>query len=491
MSWTGRLAKLNTAGAQKAYTEVMNEIKSGAFNSVRELPASVLDMLDNAQWDALAMALDNGLPANLFSLGDVVLFERVLSELELGRPYGNNASLKGPDILIDAFIRNGLMRDAFYESGMTAIGLAAGYGQWGWMHKLIAAGYTAEVKDAAYGSPIHSLLEGRLQRSVEDRYLAMDGVSPESMLLPNAPASNSGTDSTTQDPSDTANIDHGNVISFGRKTRAPQPPMLELVDLDQDTERAIPLNEDSVEEFQAVLDAITALAALGVDLEVDGETDELGTAGMPPLPEAIWTMDYPAVVALVMAGADLTRTHKSEQIECRPLELAIHKGDRRMVELFLEAGAPLDRNATLNGVQAMQSQALVLAARMGQADLVEMIAACMTEEEISEHGGTAMHMAACEGSVTGMRAVRLLGVPYNVCVNDNGFAPIHQAAHAGMTDAIDFLIRRGQTLETKSLTGVSAAELLRSEHPALARQYGVAKAQPEDNVRMFARRPKT
>jgi hypothetical protein len=415
----------------------MNQRVVAFPGGTKDLPDSVLALLDAGAWDALAEVLEQGFPIGLRSLGDVDLFERVLAELEWQRPPYRTASQVGPRRLLDAFLAQGLPKGALYSEGATAVALAAMYGQWDWMHVLLELGYETESALEVACSSLHGLIDGRLERRMESRNIEW---------LEEA---------TLEEPEDVPGV-----VRFPRVRREkpePHAPRLCLLQADEE------------EEFHRVSEAVEALLAHGASVEARALDDDGETAGWPPLIQAVWCLDRAALQGFLGQRALLSATAECGPLVGRALEIAIHKGDAKMVEDLLDAGAPVDADPRLPASQALQNHPLVRAASSGRPLLVELVAERMSAEDIAKFGPLGMHLAAATGQLRCMRTLRKLGVSYGAKTALRGFTPLHQAAFRGQAKTLRFLSRCGQRWETPNDLGQSAADLLWQTHPELAR----------------------
>jgi hypothetical protein len=399
--------------------------------SQKDLPDTILDIVEGLDWNQLIDALNNGLPANLMSLGDVSLYERVLSELETSRPDRTTASLQAPLELLEAFIQNGLAKGVFQEATMTAVGLACVYGQWLWIPRLIEAGYEIEGPDIGRSSVLHALIDGRYQRSFD----------------------------------------------FGDQ------------DDDNSTPVGLPLSVDTTEEFERAAGIVLFLAQQGVRLNDLDTDEELEASKLSPLGRAVCVCDEAAVQGLILAGADMTLIQKTEGFSGRPLDLAIMMGSDDTVRLLLGAGAPVDANPASPWLQSNPTRALplCLAASMGRKEIIEDIIGEMDPQDLAQASVRALHLAACCDQLGAFTELLILGVPMDARADPNGFTPMHQAALNGATTVIDFLLEQGVSWNVESTSGVPASATLLQAQPHLAQRYGLQVA-PTDNVRYLGLR---
>lgn len=403
--------------------------------SQKDLPDAILDMVEGLEWNRLIDALKNGLPANLMSLGDVSLFERVLAELETSRPDRSTSSLEAPLELLEAFIEAGLDKGVLCEATMTAVGLACIYGQWGWIPRLIEAGFEIEGPKMGKSSILHALIDGRYQRAM-----------------------------------DFGDHDDG--------------------DLDE-IPVALPLSVDTPQEYEKAAAMVLFIAKQGVrlnDLDVD---EEMGAGKLSPLGRAICVCDDAAVQGLILAEADMTLVQDAEGFSGRALDLAITFGSDETVRMLLGAGAPVDANPGSPWFEKSPARALplCLAASMGRKEIIEDIIGEMAPEDLEAASARALQLAACCNQLGAFKELLILGVPLQARTEPNGFTALHQAALNGSTSIIDFILEQGVSWDVESSTGVPARATLQQTHPELAARYGL-EAQPESNIRYLGlRRP--
>lgn len=400
--------------------------------SQKELPDAILDMVEGLNWNSLIDALKNGLPANLISLGDVSLYERVLAELESSRPERTTASLEGPIALLETFIEHGLNRGVFPGATMTAVGLACVYGQWKWIPRLIEAGFEIEGSDICKSSVLHALIDGRYQRSFDLH----------------------------------DNHNDGSGIQVG-----------------------IPLSVDTPEEIEKATNTVTLLAKKGVRLEALDEDEELRVSKLTPLGRAVHVWDTAAVQGLLLAGADLTALQEADGFTGRALDLAIMKGADDIARLLLNAGAPMDANPGSPWFHSNPARTLplCLAASMGRKEIIEDIIGKMDPEGLADAKIRALQLAAGANELGAFKELLILGVPIDACTKPGGFTPLHQAAVNGSTTVIDFLLEQGVPWNVENANGVSAGTALLQAQPHLAKHYGLQNT-PSDNIRYLGLR---
>lgn len=414
-----------------------------ALKSHQSLPDSVKALLVEPLSGALEQALNNGLPANLVAFGEIPLFEYALAMIESTTRSANALSVpQAPVSLLDAFVGQGLFRDGHYDGQTTAVGMCLHYGQWDWARHLMAQGFPLETDE---GSALLCLVDGRLQRAIRPE---QEGREP--------PASEMGTNVHW--------LDHS----------VPAEPV------EPEVEDGAPVWMSDTPAEQLVLENLVAdLVAAGAKLEFR-EPDEEGRLLPPPLMRAILNNDLGCTVALAKAGADLTT--RPPDLTGRPLEIAIAAGSKAIVGALLDAGAPMGEDPSLPPEQAIMNRPLVLAARRGLAHLIPILGEALPMEQRQVDGVVAMHFAASSGHVPVMRALRQLGIPYDARSLRGGYTPMHQAASGGHVDAISFLLRRGQKWDLTDEAGLTPEDVLRSKHPGLVAQFGLA---PSSNVRML------
>lgn len=444
----------------------------------QELPPAVIRMLQARDFLSLAKALDDGLPVNLQSHGDVPLFEHVLYAIEARDRKEDRVDVPPPPKeLVDAFLRNGLAKGSVYEGASNHVMLAAHYGQWDLVHRLIQEGFEVEVPGQ---SVLVSMTVGRLLRGLSRGLDEWDKEEVETM---------EEAQSRAPDP-----LVSGNIHAFpsrhpeAHRDNAENAPDEKKVE--QAPQQGI-LVQDSPAEQKRLNAVVKALVEAGASLLVRVPMDHLATQNksfkhLPPLMHAIYHLDGAMVEAMVRAGADLHL--RPEGLPYRPLELAVTRGSTALVEGLISAGAPLTPDPTLEGQAQRLAHPLVLCVRMGLPHLIEPISQAMEKEDRKEYGLVAMHVAASQGDVACMRAIRLQGIPYNVPTSLNGFKPIHQAAFSGNEEALAFLLRRGEKWDSATESGLTAKDILSSHHPHLLERFGMDMP---TNVRtLFGRKPR-
>ena len=409
-------------------------------------PASVQQWLNEGDWEGLRKALKEGLPANLAEGDAVSLFESVLAVLEQTGRSGTSINVEpGPIALLEAFVQAGLTQHTTHDGQGTAVSMAVHYGQWGWAHRLMDEGYPVEPPRA---SVLGSLIDGRLQRAIRA------GVGP---VL------------DSEKPSSTELS--SNVHWIGTPEQA------------TDDEGPSPVWMADTPEGQAALDGLVQRL---VDNGARLNAPESGEGSVTPLARSIANLDRGSMLALIRAGADLSaHVHAGGG---RPLELAVVGGSVGLVQALLEAGAPLGLDPNLPMAQALLNHPLSLAAQRGHARLMAPLAQALGEEAMETYWKLAMHLAAIQGHVPVLKALRILGVPYHA-TTQAGQTALHQAAAGGHPDTIAFLLRRGLKWEATNEAGVSAVDTLRAHHPHLVKAFGLSLG---SNVHAlpFPRRPK-
>lgn len=443
------------------------------------LPPAIIKMLQEGDFKGLEKALDNGLPVNLESHGDVPLFEHVLYAIEArNRKEGRVDVPPPPKELVDAFLRNGLAKGSVYDGASTHVLLAAHYGQWELVQRLMDEGFEVEVPGQ---SALVSMTVGRLLRGLTRGLDEWDREDDEAL--------EEEAQSTAPDP-----LISGNVHAFPSRLQ----PSLSIKEDSPSTAASSTqeggggiLIQDSPAEQIRLNAVVKALVDAGASLEVRVPMDHLDTQAkssknFPPLMHAIYHLDGAMVEAMVRAGADLHS--RPADLPYRPLELAITRGSVPLVEGLIAAGAPLTPEPSLEGQAQKLAHPLVLCVRMGLPHLIESVSQAMSEEDRKEYGLVAMHVAAANGDIPCMRAVRLQGIPYNAPTSLNGFKPIHQAAFSGNEETLAFLLRRGEQWDSATESGLTAKDILSSHHPHLLERFGMDMP---TNVRtLFGRRPK-
>jgi hypothetical protein len=452
-----------------------------AIGHHQELSAQVSQMLqDGAQsgdWTAFIAALDGGLPANLESQGDVPLFEHVLFALEAQAQANQQSETEqAPLAVLEALLRNGLDPRACYEGRATHVTIAANYGQWDWARHLMSQGFAVEVPGQ---SVLVAITAGRLQRA-----LARGMAELASSELLAAPPSPSAPSPSPAPASLGANVHM--FPSWKAATGRPSPPE----PAPEGQVLGAPISLVRPANTAVLSDVVADLVTGGADLQVRVPMDNLlGThetqSVFPPLMHAIFHLDETMAQALVHAGASVT--HRPDGLPYRPLEMAISRGSSSLVKRLIALGAPVGPDPSHEGAAQRLAHPLVLCARLGLDHLVELVAGAMSPQDITQYGTIAMHVAAAEGNVPSMRAIRLLGIPYDVPTHPNGFRPIHQAAFAGQQASLEFLLRRGQQWDSRSSSGLTAQDVLSSHHPHLLPHFNLA---PASNVRsLMGRKP--
>lgn len=434
-------------------------------------------MLERADWAGLIEALDNGLPANLESQGDVPLFEHVLFAFEdKARRPGQVDVPQAPVELLEAFLRNGLNKEGCYRGQATHVSVAVNYGQWAWAHRLLQEGFVVEQPQQ---SALVAMTAGRLHRALAKGMAQVDPQEGEATVGTLAP-----------DPLVGSNV-HAFPSAKARSNQPPEPQSsAEEAAISYGQRGSSILFEDSDEEQSRINDMVAALIASGARLDVRTPLqDMLGAkeskSHFPPLMHAIYHLDEGMVSAMVAAGADLHA--RPSDLPYRPLEMAISRGSASLVQRLIDAGAPVGLDPSYEGQAQLLVHPLVLCVRLGLEHLVDTVARAMPQEQVSEFGEVAMHVAAAQGNVSGMRAVRQLGIAYDVSTQGNGFKPIHQAAFTGNEESLAFLLRRGQRWDATSNSGLTPQDILASNHPHMMARFGLSLP---SNVRtLFGRKP--
>lgn len=444
------------------------------FRQTKDLPTPVAHMLRDENWEGLIDALDNGLPANLEGLGDIPLFEHVLFSIE-SRPRspGRVDVPAAPEEVLEAFLRNGLKKEGVYQGHSTHVGIAVNYGQWAWARRLIQEGFPVElpgqsVLAAMSSGRLHRALAKGMSEASEDKPIVGDGSGPSTLAVDPLLGSNVRPFPSSAPPEEGFDDDAEDSMQTGSA----------LVFDDTPGER------DRLTSM--VKDLVAAGASFQARASVDNLLSALESKGqLTPLYHAIYHLDGAMVEALVKAGADLE--WRPSDMPYRPLEFAITRGSLDLVEQLIDSGAPVAADPSHEGQAQKLAHPLVLCVRMGLDRLIEPVALAMSKNDLNECGVVAMHIAAANGNIPCMRAVRLMGIPYDAPTQPNGFRPIHQACFAGNEEALAFLLRRGQKWSSTSSSGLTAEDVLGSHHPHLMERFGLSLG---GNVRtLFGRKP--
>jgi ankyrin repeat protein len=120
-----------------------------------------------------------------------------------------------------------------------------------------------------------------------------------------------------------------------------------------------------------------------------------------------------------------------------PLVAALYRGHTRIVDLLIQAGAPLD---------------LFAAAALGRGDLVERLVAedSGSIARLSYDGWTALHLAAFFGHTATVETLLRLGADINArSTNTVGNTPLHAAVAGGRVDAALALVDAGATIDAR------------------------------------------
>ena len=147
--------------------------------------------------------------------------------------------------------------------------------------------------------------------------------------------------------------------------------------------------------------------------------------------------------------------------------LAAHAyhGDLRQVDLLLQAGADVNE-ADANG-----NTALIVAARMGQADIVRrLLEAGAGVDPANNAGLTALHMAVEAGNV-GITGMLLEKAPQLDRLENGGFTPLSIAVHSDHVQLVEALLAAGANPNiavsgTSRLSGLTSllAAVLHKQH---------------------------
>lgn len=442
-------------------------------------------MLQEGDFKGLVQALDDGLPVNLVSHGDVPLFEHVLYAIEArNRKEGQVDVPSPPEDLVDAFLRSGLTKGTIYEGTSTHVQMAVHYGQWALALRLLEEGFKPEAPGQ---SALVGMTVGRLLRALtrgldewdreEDQELDQkdpQSVAPDPLMSGNVHAF----------PSSRMRPALHKEKEEGAPSQGAEPPA-------PNSAKGGLIIEDSPAERELLITVVKALVGAGASMDVRVPMDHLAnqsksSKSFPPLMHAIYHLDGAMVEAMVRAGADLHA--RPDDLPYRPLELAITRGSSALVESLIAAGAPLTPDPSLEGQAQHLAHPLVLCVRMGLPHLIEPVAQALTEEDRKQYGLISMHVAASQGDIACMRAVRLQGIPYNAPTSLNGFKPIHQAAFAGNEEALAFLLRRGEGWDSATESGLTAKDILSSHHPHLLKRFGMDS--PTNVHTLFGRKPR-
>jgi ankyrin repeat protein len=159
----------------------------------------------------------------------------------------------------------------------------------------------------------------------------------------------------------------------------------------------------------------------------------------PPLVIAVQKRQAPLVRLLLDAGADVRR---SDGAGTNPLIAAAITGQRDLVELLLERGAPLDDMAREARFEAFHATALYHASANGHLEIVQLLLA---------RGANINAMAYDD--VEGPRGTPLMG-----------------ASAGGHTAVVRALVKRGAALNETTYFGATALTLARrGEHAEIVR----------------------
>jgi ankyrin repeat protein len=156
---------------------------------------------------------------------------------------------------------------------------------------------------------------------------------------------------------------------------------------------------------------------------------------------------------LLELGADVNVRDRSGE---SPLDLAVWRGFRGLVDLFLDSGA---RFRASGG----QGRALTgLAAENGLGRLFQMLADSGADFSIrGDNGGSLLHSASQGGSVEVIGTLLRHGLEVNE-QDRYGRTPLHYAADRGRTEAVELLIQHGAALDMRDLAGNTPLNVARA-----------------------------
>eukprot|EP00929_Paragymnodinium_shiwhaense_P073842 TRINITY_DN37726_c0_g1_i2.p1 TRINITY_DN37726_c0_g1~~TRINITY_DN37726_c0_g1_i2.p1 ORF type:complete len:861 (+),score=261.38 TRINITY_DN37726_c0_g1_i2:162-2744(+) len=177
--------------------------------------------------------------------------------------------------------------------------------------------------------------------------------------------------------------------------------------------------------------------------------DEAGSLDLFPVVQKLLRgrAKLSAVEELLQSGADPSSWSGPNT----PVRCAIQVQNKRLLELLLQQGA------SANALDAKGVSPLHMAVFDGKADCVQLLIDAQANVNIQDrHGQTPLFFAPnrsiCEILVEGRADANI--------TNDKGQAPLHLAAHAGLDDAVAWLLTRSDTkvLTTPDANGRTAVE---------------------------------
>jgi ankyrin repeat protein len=124
-----------------------------------------------------------------------------------------------------------------------------------------------------------------------------------------------------------------------------------------------------------------------------------------------------------------------------PLTAALYRGHRGIVDLLIDAGAPVD---------------LFAAAALGRTDLLETLLAedPASINGLSYDGWTALHLAAFFGHAAAVTSLLRRGADIDArSTNSTGNMPLHAAVAGGRVEAALALIEAGATVDARDAGG--------------------------------------
>ncbi|XP_064100704.1 ankyrin-1-like [Macrobrachium nipponense] len=138
---------------------------------------------------------------------------------------------------------------------------------------------------------------------------------------------------------------------------------------------------------------------------------------------------------------------------------------------FFKAGVDVDCKTQEEDEWGLR--AIHLASLYGHLEVVKALVVFGARREAEDDmGSTAVHYAAAGGHVGVLKFLKENGCKLDVC-NNLSMTPLHFAAIRGKTETASWLLEQGVVEDTKTSTGLSAADIAKREgHLALSRSLG-------------------
>ncbi|MFC1753152.1 ankyrin repeat domain-containing protein [Thermoproteota archaeon] len=186
-----------------------------------------------------------------------------------------------------------------------------------------------------------------------------------------------------------------------------------------------------------------------------GDVNAKDNEGVTPLHVAADSDNLRVARLLVSKGAELNSLTNEEILKdgdtvernFAPLHFSSAIGDVPMTRFLLSAGADKE---VLDGDSHTP---LILAAREGNADIVELLIDRGVEKDAAPNRWTALHEAAGEGKLEVAKALLSAGAKVDPISDWRNATPLHWAAQAGHTEIVKLLIQYKADIEARSNYG--------------------------------------